>query len=539
MKRGGASRKRRKKTVERKTLSSQLKKYVLTYVAPAPAAKPRKKKAKPLRKRKPRATARKIQKIHKTAAIKRRKASGRHKKVKTEYRKAGVKHKKMRVKNKRAGIKHKKVKTKYKSVAIRRKKRKTRIKTKQRRAGKPRKMRKKRERKSEILRKAKLKRLEYIKKAGIKRIEMLKRKRQKKLESMKKARIKKFKRAKEERERREKLIKLEKIRKAKHIKDLRKARKIQSARAARKAKKINALKAMKNRHAAKKRETVAAKMAAEIKNAMTAKAKKAAKKPEAQTKGKEEVSYFKTDIPGFDSLLKSGIPSASSVLIEGGPGSGKTIFCLQTAYNACRQGKKVLYMSFEEPEQRLRRHMKNFGWDTTPYEKKGTFMIKRFDALDIARSVEALLSEAKKELLIDVQPILIPAKFKPDVVLVDSLTSIASAFSGEESRFRIYMEQLFRYLEYSKITSFLIREVSNPTHIGKNFVEKYEAVSFLSDGIIILYSVAYPNGTRGSAVEVLKMRGSSINKKIVRMDITGRGLVVHPDVLIKGNIEFT
>ena len=55
-------------------------------------------------------------------------------------------------------------------------------------------------------------------------------------------------------------------------------------------------------------------------------------------------------IPGFDELLKKGIPDGKSVLIEGSPGTGKTIFCLQTAYNLSVSGKKVLYMSFEESE---------------------------------------------------------------------------------------------------------------------------------------------------------------------------------------------
>src|SRR3989344_5831380 len=183
-------------------------------------------------------------------------------------------------------------------------------------------------------------------------------------------------------------------------------------------------------------------------------------------KSTKEEMFLKTEIPGFDSLVKNGIPKGTSLLVEGGPGSGKTIFCLELARNFCRQGKKVLYMSFEEPEERLRGHMASFGTDVSEYEKKGLLHLKRFNALDIARSVEALLSEAKKELLIDVQPVLIPQGFEPEVVLIDSLTSIGSAFSGEDSRFRIYMEQLFRYLESHQITSFLIRETSNPTHIG-------------------------------------------------------------------------
>ena len=249
---------------------------------------------------------------------------------------------------------------------------------------------------------------------------------------------------------------------------------------------------------------------------------------------------MKTLIPGFDDLLYEGIPRGASVLVEGGPGSGKTLFCLQLAYNACKRGEKVLYMSFEESEDRLRSHMRNFGWDPVKYEKKGLLMIRRFKTLDIARSVEALLSEAKGELLIDIQPILIPKGFEPDMVCMDSLSAVGSAFSGDEPRFRIYMEQLFKYLETHKMTSFLIREVANPSHVGMTYVEKGEAVSFLSDGIIIIYNVVRPSGKRGRALEILKMRGEDIKRKIVGVEIIDKkGFVVYPKKLLKGKYKLT
>jgi circadian clock protein KaiC len=243
----------------------------------------------------------------------------------------------------------------------------------------------------------------------------------------------------------------------------------------------------------------------------------------------ETPRQLRTGIEGFDKLLKTGIPKGSAILVEGGPGSGKTIFCLQIMYNACLKGKKALYMSFEEPEKRLKAHMESFGWNADKFEKKGLLVIKRFDALDISRSVEALLSEAKRELLIEIQPVLIPKDFKPDIVCMDSLTSIASAFSGEESRFRIYMEQLFRYLEKNNITSFLIRETASPTHTGTSFAEKGEAVSFLSDGIVVMYNVIFSNGKRGRAFEVLKMRGEEIDRRIVESEIINKkGVVIYP-----------
>ena len=255
---------------------------------------------------------------------------------------------------------------------------------------------------------------------------------------------------------------------------------------------------------------------------------------------KKEQRYLKTYVPGFDDLLGEGIPKGSAVLVEGGPGNGKTILCLNMIKTLCERGQKVLFMSFEEPETRLREHLARFGVDAPKYEKNGTLYLKRFNALDIARSVEALLSEAKKELLINVQPVLIPQDFEPDVVLVDSLSSISSAFSGESSRFRIYMEQLFRYLEGHNITSFLIREVANPTHIGTTFSEVGEAVSFLSDGIIILYNVFEKSGHRKRALEVLKMRGVNIKRKIVEFDIVpNKGVVVYPNKVLKGNYVLT
>lgn len=270
------------------------------------------------------------------------------------------------------------------------------------------------------------------------------------------------------------------------------------------------------------------------------KSSKSAKPKDAGTNSYSEPARFFTGIAGFDAMLGEGVPIGSSVLVEGGPGSGKTIFCLALAANACKRGEKVLYMSFEEPEEHLIHHMETFGWPSREYVEKGLLKVKRFNALDVARSVEALLSEAKKELLIEVDPVFFPRDFKPDLVIVDSLTSISSAFSGEESRFRIYMEQLFRYLEKEHITSFLIREVANPTHTGMAYVEEGEAVSFLSDGIIVIYNVLYPSGERGGAIEILKLRGSAISKRIVKMVLEQKGgPKIYPDKQVPPNSKLT
>ena len=173
-----------------------------------------------------------------------------------------------------------------------------------------------------------------------------------------------------------------------------------------------------------------------------------------------ELTYPKvrTGIPGFDDLFELCIPQGSSVLVAGGAGSGKKILCLQILENHTSKGEKCLYMSFEESEERLMKHMEDFGWNPRELEKKGFLKIQRFNPFDITRSVDALLAKAKGELLIEIEPILIPKDFIPEIIVLDSLTAIASAFVGKEDSYRIYIEQLFRFFEKIKSTTFLITE---------------------------------------------------------------------------------
>lgn len=241
--------------------------------------------------------------------------------------------------------------------------------------------------------------------------------------------------------------------------------------------------------------------------------------------GKVSTSHIKTDIPGFDQLLDKGIPAGSSILIAGGAGSGKTIFCLQTLINKANEGKKCFYMSFEENETRLIEHMEGFGWNARELIKKGKLKIQRMNPFEITRNVDALLAQQKGELLIDIDPVIMPENFSnPDFVVIDSLTAIASAFTGKDDSYRIYIEQLFRFLEKVGSTSFLITETEQvPKIFSQSGVEE-----FLADGVVVLYAIKHGN-LRENALEILKLRGENHQKRIVAMQITEKGIVVYPE----------
>ena len=251
------------------------------------------------------------------------------------------------------------------------------------------------------------------------------------------------------------------------------------------------------------------------------------------TKPKKKVrEYIKTGIAGLDTLFEKGIPKNTSVILAGGAGSGKTIMGLQILANLARTGKKCLYMSFEEPEERLKEHMEDFGWKPDELEEKGNFMIKKMSIFDISRSLDAMMAKSEGELLIDLNPLILPKNFRPDFIVLDSLTAIASAFKGQET-YRNYIENLFSYFESLGVTSFLITETEEvPRVFSPTGVEE-----FLASGVIVLYNLR-KGDIRENAIEVLKMRGAKHLKKIVAMQIvSGVGIEVFPEQEVFGRIE--
>jgi len=242
-------------------------------------------------------------------------------------------------------------------------------------------------------------------------------------------------------------------------------------------------------------------------------------------------NFVNTGVPGFDELFSQGIPKGSAIIVAGGAGSGKTILNLQILNHHALKGEKCLYMSFEESEERLIKHMEDFGWKPKELLEKGNLLIKRFNPFDITRSVDALLMKSKGELLIDIEPVIFPDNFTPDFVVVDSLTAIASAFTGKEDSYRIYIEQLFRFFEKIKATAFMITETEQiPKIFSQTGVEE-----FLADGVIVLYNLKRGN-IRENAIEVLKLRGAKHQKKIVAMQITDDGIIVYPEQEVFGGI---
>lgn len=246
----------------------------------------------------------------------------------------------------------------------------------------------------------------------------------------------------------------------------------------------------------------------------------------------ETISYkkekiLKTEIEGFDKLFsEGGIPQGNSILVAGGPGTGKSTFCRQICYNVVLNGKNCMYVSFEESKDRVIKSMESFGWDVKKYIDEGKLLIQKINPLDILRMKFGSIggSGSATELSYKIKPLIIPKDFNPEIIVVDSLTAIISASLTKDKNYRIYLQQLFGFFEETGATSFLITETDPvPTRYSETGIEE-----FLADGIIVLYNVKKEN-MRENALEILKMRYGKHEKKIVLMEITEKGVNIHPD----------
>ena len=258
---------------------------------------------------------------------------------------------------------------------------------------------------------------------------------------------------------------------------------------------------------------------------------------EAVNKAKKTKKYVLTGVSGFDELFENGIPKGSNVLVAGGAGSGKTIFCLQTLQYHVLRGEKCFYMSFEESEKRLMEHMEDFGWNSEKLLASGNLKIKRFLPSDIhylseKGNEDAMFAKEEDSQLLQLEPVTLEEGFEPDFVVIDSLTAIASAFMGKGGSYRFYAERLFRFFEKIGSTNYFITETKQiPETFSQTGVEE-----FLADGVIVLYDLKREN-VRERAIEVLKMRGTKHQERIVAMKISDNGMVVYPKQEVFGGME--
>jgi len=113
-----------------------------------------------------------------------------------------------------------------------------------------------------------------------------------------------------------------------------------------------------------------------------------------------------TGIPGFDELTHGGLPRNRTTLLKGGPGSGKTVFALQSLVNAIRRRREPgIFVAFEESTQEISANAATFDWGLPALSRKKLFFLDAHLSPEVVQAGEfdlkgmlAMLKAKKEEL---------------------------------------------------------------------------------------------------------------------------------------------
>ncbi len=113
-----------------------------------------------------------------------------------------------------------------------------------------------------------------------------------------------------------------------------------------------------------------------------------------------------TGIVGFDALSYGGLKSNRTTLLLGGPGSGKTVFALQTLVNAARERKESgIFVAFEETAGQILADAAGFDWGLPALARSKLFFLEGQLSPEVVQSGEfdlrgmlAMLKAKKEEI---------------------------------------------------------------------------------------------------------------------------------------------
>jgi circadian clock protein KaiC len=223
-----------------------------------------------------------------------------------------------------------------------------------------------------------------------------------------------------------------------------------------------------------------------------------------------------TGIPGLDEMFEhKGIPEGNMVLLSGACGTGKSIFGMQFLYYGAMNGESGVYVSLEEPVERVIKNMEGFGWDVRKLIDEGKLVITRPEIYEL----EAL----KRSIFDSVEQI--GAKR----LVIDSFTLI-STYLKDTYDVRKTMFDVGHEIKKLKCTTLLISDMieKSSTFSVSGFEE------FIADGVIVLYLVQ--DQSRNYLLRTLlirKMRGTKHSLKYIPMRIQDdKGIVLFPDAAV-------
>ncbi|MEM2905888.1 MAG: ATPase domain-containing protein [Candidatus Bathyarchaeia archaeon] len=222
-----------------------------------------------------------------------------------------------------------------------------------------------------------------------------------------------------------------------------------------------------------------------------------------------------------DDLIEGGVPSTSTVLVLGDPGSGKSILCQQILASGLKAGGCGIYAAFDDTPEDARAVMEAFGHDVRGYEEEGRLIFIGGSSTNPPdfNTVNLRLSEALEKL----------RRGEPTRIIIDSLTSLLSSQQGRPGLGLEFLRTLSAKVRaYGALCFYTLNR--------QGFDEKTVAlIKDLSDGVVEM-KLEERNGSLRSYVRVSKMKGSNHSKKWLPYSIDPEvGITFYkPTILLTG-----
>ncbi len=230
-----------------------------------------------------------------------------------------------------------------------------------------------------------------------------------------------------------------------------------------------------------------------------------------------------TGIEDLDAMMGgNGYYKGSTVLITGQAGTGKTSFGAEFVREACKSGKKALFVTFEESPSQIIRNMRSIGINLEPFIRKGQLRIHA----DRPTSYGLEMHLVTLHKLVN--------EFKPDVLVLDPISSLMAI--GEEVEVKSTLVRLVDYLKMKGVTSIFtdLKHSERPMQSS--------LISSLVDVWILLQDVE-ANGESNRILRLVKSRGMAHSNQIREFRITKDGIdlispYIGPSGVLTGSARF-
>jgi circadian clock protein KaiC len=215
-------------------------------------------------------------------------------------------------------------------------------------------------------------------------------------------------------------------------------------------------------------------------------------------------------LPALDGMLGGkGFYRASTVLLSGTAGTGKTTLSAHFVNAACARGEKCLYFLFEESPQQMIRNMRSAGIDVQKWVDQG---LLRFHADRPSRfGLESHLLQIHQA----------TEMFDPNIVVMDPITNLMAVGTGNDVR--AMLARVIDFLKTRGITALF----TGLTSCTQSFEQTETMISSLID-TWILVAVAEESRHRGRLLYVLKSRGMPHSDEVRSFRITAQGIQLLP-----------